>query len=102
MAVILFGRGGWLEPFFAARGIQIVFAVPSMAIVTMVICIPFVIRELDTRAPGARHQGGGRSRALGASSLQTFFQCDASNVRLALLYGVALTTARPWARLARS
>jgi ABC-type sulfate transport system permease subunit len=28
--VLLFGRGGWFEPWFTARGIQINFALPSM------------------------------------------------------------------------
>ena len=46
MAVLLFGRGGWFEPWFSAHGIQVLFAVPSMVIVTIFICIPFVIREV--------------------------------------------------------
>src|SRR5206468_10354324 len=45
-ALILFGPGGWLEPSFAARGIQIIFALPSMVLVTIFICIPFTIREI--------------------------------------------------------
>ena len=94
MAVILFGRGGWLEPFFAARGIQIIFAVPSMAIVTMFICIPFVIRELTPVLQELGTEEEDASRTLGASSLQTFFRVTLPNVRWALLYGVALTTAR--------
>jgi len=46
MAVLLFGRGGWFEPFFTAQGIQIMFALPSMVLVTIFISIPFVIREV--------------------------------------------------------
>src|SRR5439155_27036677 len=45
-AVVLFGRGGWFEAFFAARGIQVIFALPSMILVTIFICIPFVIRAV--------------------------------------------------------
>ena len=59
MAVLLFGRGGWFEPFFAARGIQVIFALPSMVLVTIFISIPFVIREVVPRAGGAGHGGGG-------------------------------------------
>ena len=59
MAVLLFGTGGWFEPWFAARGIQIIFAVPSMMLVTIFICIPFVIREVVPVLPRARHGGGG-------------------------------------------
>jgi sulfate transport system permease protein len=84
MAVILFGRGGWFEPWFTAHGIHIIFAVPSMVIVTIFISLPFVIREV---APVL-------ARTLGASPLQTFFRVTLKNIRWGLLYGVALSTAR--------
>ena len=45
-AAILFGLDGWLYAFFDARGIKILFAVPSMVLVTIFICIPFTIREV--------------------------------------------------------
>jgi sulfate transport system permease protein len=94
MAVLLFGRGGWFEPFFAARGIQIIFALPSMALVTVFICIPFVIREV---APVLEELGTEEEDAaltLGASSVQTFFRVTLPNIRWGLLYGMALSAAR--------
>jgi sulfate transport system permease protein len=94
MAVLLFGRGGWFEPFFAARGIQIIFALPSMILVTIFICIPFVIREV---APVLEELGTNEEEAamtLGASPLQTFFRVTLPNIRWGLLYGVALSAAR--------
>jgi sulfate transport system permease protein len=94
MAVILFGRGGWFEPFFAARGIQIIFALPSMVLVTIFICIPFVIREV---APVLEEIGTDQEEAahtLGASSLQSFLRVTLPNIRWGLLYGIALSTAR--------
>ena len=91
MAVILFGRGGWLEPFFAERGIQIIFAVPSMTLVTMFICIPFVIRELTPVLQELGTVEEDAARTLGASSLQAFFRVTLPNIRWALLYGIALT-----------
>jgi sulfate transport system permease protein len=94
MAVILFGRGGWLEPFFTERGIQVIFAVPSMAIVTVFICIPFVIRELTPVLQELGTVEEDAARTLGASSLQAFFRVTLPNIRWALLYGIALTTAR--------
>jgi sulfate transport system permease protein len=94
MAVILFGRGGWLEPFFASRGIQVIFALPSMALVTMFICIPFVIRELTPVLTELGTVEEDAARTLGASSLQGFFRVTLPNVRWALLYGIALTAAR--------
>ena len=94
MAVLLFGAGGWFEPFFAARGIQIVFALPSMIIVTIFICIPFVIREV---APVLEEIGTHEEEAaqtLGASSLTAFFRVTLPTIKWGLLYGVALSTAR--------
>jgi sulfate transport system permease protein len=94
MAVLLFGRGGWFEPFFAARGIQIMFALPSMIIVTIFICIPFVIREV---APVLEEIGTSEedaARTLGASSTTSFRRVTLPNIRWGLFYGIALTTAR--------
>jgi sulfate/thiosulfate transport system permease protein len=94
MAVLLFGRGGWFEPFFAARGIQIIFAVPSMVIVTIFICIPFVIREVVPVLEELGTEEEEAARTLGASSRQTFFRVTLPNIRWGLLYGMALSTAR--------
>jgi sulfate transport system permease protein len=94
MAVVLFGRGGWFEPFFASRGIQIIFALPSMVMVTIFICIPFTIREVVPVLEELGTEEEDAARTLGASSLQTFFRVTLPNVRWGLLYGVALSTAR--------
>jgi sulfate transport system permease protein len=94
MIVILFGRGGWFEPFFSARGIQIMFALPSMILVTIFICVPFVIREVAPVLQELGTEEEDAARTLGASSIRTFFRITLPNVRWALLYGIALTTAR--------
>jgi sulfate/thiosulfate transport system permease protein len=94
MAVILFGRGGWFEPWFAAHGIQIVFAIPSMVIVTIFICLPFVIREVTPVLLELGTSEEEAARTLGASSMQTFFRVTLKNIRWGLLYGIALSTAR--------
>jgi sulfate/thiosulfate transport system permease protein len=94
MAVLLFGRGGWFEPWFAARGIQILFALPSMVLVTIFICIPFTIREVVPVLEEFGLDEEDASRTLGASIWQTFRRVTVPNIRWALLYGVALSTAR--------
>ena len=93
-AVLLFGTGGWFADFFAARGIQILFAVPSMVLVTVFICIPFTIRELVPVLEEFGLDEEDASRTLGASIWQTFRRVTMPNIRWALLYGIALTTAR--------
>jgi sulfate/thiosulfate transport system permease protein len=94
MAVVLFGLGGWFEPWFTAHGIQILFALPSMVLVTIFICIPFVIREVVPVLKEIGVTEEEAARTLGASSLQTFFRVTLKNIRWGLLYGIALTTAR--------
>lgn len=94
MAVLLFGRGGWFEPWFTAHGIQILFAVPSMVLVTIFICIPFVIREVVPVLHEVGVSEEEAARTLGASSFQTFLRVTLKNIRWGLLYGVALSTAR--------
>jgi sulfate/thiosulfate transport system permease protein len=94
MAVLLFGRGGWFEPFFAARNVRIIFALPSMVLVTIFISIPFVIREL---VPVLEELGMEEEQAawtLGASRIQTFFRITLPNIKWGLLYGIALSSAR--------
>jgi sulfate transport system permease protein len=94
MAVLLFGRGGWFEPFLTAHGIQVIFALPSMVLVTIFISIPFVIREV---VPVLEELGTEEEQAawtLGASRLQTFFRVTLPNIRWGLLYGIALSAAR--------
>ena len=94
MAVLIFGRGAILEPFFAARGIQVIFALPSMIIVTIFICIPFVIREVGPVLEELGTAEEEAARTLGANSLQTFFRVTLPNIRWGLAYGAALSTAR--------
>jgi sulfate transport system permease protein len=92
--VLLFGANGWFNGFFAARGIQIIFAVPAMVLVTIFICIPFTIRELVPVLEEIGLDEEDASRTLGASLWQTFFKVTLPNIRWALGYGIALTTAR--------
>ena len=94
MAVLLFGRGGWFEPFFAARGVQIIFAVPSMVIVTIFISIPFVIREVLPVLQEIGTDEEEAAKTLGASALQSFFRVTLPNIKWALFYGIALSAAR--------
>ena len=94
MAVVLFGLGGWFEPWFTGHGIRILFAVPSMVIVTIFICIPFVIREVVPVLQEVGVTEEEAARTLGASAFQTFFRVTLKNIRWGLLYGIALTTAR--------
>lgn len=92
--VLLFGAQGYLGPWLAERGVQIVFAVPGILLATLFVTVPFVAREL---VPVMQEQGTDEEQAalaLGASGWQTFVRVSLPNIRWALLYGVVLLNAR--------
>jgi sulfate transport system permease protein len=93
-AIILFGRNGWFFDFFSQRNIDIVFALPSMILVTVFISIPFVIREVQPVLEELGTAEEDAARTLGASVWKSFFRVTMPNIRWALLYGVALSAAR--------
>ncbi|HBO24995.1 MAG TPA: sulfate/thiosulfate ABC transporter permease CysW [Providencia sp.] len=82
--------GSWLEEF----DIQLMFSWPGMALVTIFVTCPFVVREL---VPLMLSQGSQEDEAavlLGASGWKMFWRVTLPNIRWALLYGVVLTNAR--------
>jgi sulfate transport system permease protein len=92
--VLLFGRTGFLGPWLADRGIEVVFAVPGIVLATVFVTFPFVAREI---VPLMQSQGTDEeeaARVLGAGFFTTFFRVTLPNVKWALLYGIALCTAR--------
>lgn len=82
--------GGWLD----AHSIQLMFSWPGMAMVTIFVTCPFVVREL---VPVMLSQGSHEDEAavlLGASGWKMFWRVTLPNIRWALLYGLVLTNAR--------
>jgi len=92
--VLVFGAQGLLGPWLAARHIQIIFAIPGMALATMFVTSPFVAREL---IPVMQQLGNADEEAalsLGASGWTAFRTVTLPNIRWALLAGVLLCNAR--------
>ena len=92
--VLVFGAQGLLGPWLAAHHIEIIFAVPGMALATMFVTCPFVAREL---IPVMQQLGNADEEAalsLGASGWTAFRTVTLPNIRWALLAGVLLCNAR--------
>lgn len=92
--VLLYSVHGWFGPFFAERGIEIIFAVPGIVMATTLVTFPYVAREL---IPLMQQQGTDEEAAaatLGAGPWRTFFLVTLPNVKWALTFGVLLCTAR--------
>ena len=92
--ILVYGQGGWFGDVFTNHGIRIIYAVPGMAIATVFVSLPFVVREV---VPVLREVGDEQEQAaatLGASSWQTFWRVTLPTIRWGVAYGVVLTTAR--------
>jgi sulfate transport system permease protein len=92
--VLLFGAQGWLGPFLAAHGVQIVFAFPGLVLATLFVTFPLVARQL---LPVLQEIGLDEEEAattLGASGFAVWWNVTLPNLRWALLQGVLLCNAR--------
>ncbi|GFH39921.1 sulfate ABC transporter permease subunit CysW [Lactococcus insecticola] len=92
--VLTFGRIGWLFPLVDFLGIQIVFAVPAIVLVTIFVTLPFITREvlpvLETRGNEEEQVAA----MFGASSFRIFRKITLPHIKWPLAYGLVLTTAR--------
>ncbi|MBE9239573.1 sulfate ABC transporter permease subunit CysW [Synechocystis salina] len=94
MIVLLYGKNGWIGSWFAALDVQILFAVPGMAIATIFVTLPFVAREVIPVLEELGPEQEEAARTLGAKDWQIFWRVTLPNIRWGLLYGVLLTNAR--------
>ena len=92
--VLVWGFRGWFGGWLADHGIRVIFAMPGMVLATIVVCLPFVVREV---VPVLREIGAEQEEVamtLGASPLQTFWRITLPGIRWGVADGVVLTTAR--------
>jgi len=92
--LLLYGLQSPLGQWLDARGIQLMFAWPGIALVTLFVTCPYTARVL---IPLMQEQGTEEEEAalsLGASGWQMFRRVTLPNIRWGLLYGVLLTSAR--------
>src|SRR3954452_2674882 len=92
--VLLFGAQGFFASLMQAHDVQVLFALPGIALATTFVTFPFVARAL---IPLMHEQGTQEEEAaisLGASGLQTFFRITLPNIKWGVLYGVLLCNAR--------
>ena len=92
--LFLYGGQGLLGPTLQGAGIQLMFTVTAIILVSLFVTAPFVAREL---IPLMQQQGTEDEEAalsLGANGWQMFYLVTLPNIRWAILYGAILTNAR--------
>ena len=92
--LFLYGGQGLLGPALQGAGIQLMFTVTAIILVSLFVTAPFVAREL---IPLMQQQGSEDEEAalsLGANGWQMFWFVTLPNIRWAILYGAILTNAR--------
>ena len=92
--ILLYGRDGWFGDELATAGVQVLFSFPGIALATIFVTLPFVVREVS---PVLREVGEEQEQAaatLGASRWQAFWRITLPAIRWGLVYGIVLSTAR--------
>lgn len=92
--VVLFGAQGFLGPWLLERDIQILFALPGIALATLFVTFPFVARELIPVMQATGNEQEQAALTLGANGWQTFWRVTLPSVKWGLVYGIILCNAR--------
>jgi sulfate transport system permease protein len=93
--VLVYGSvDGWFGPWLLEHGIRVIFSPVGMALATIFVSLPFVVREV---VPVLQEIGDEQEQAaatLGARGWQTFWRITLPSIRWGVTYGVVLATAR--------
>jgi sulfate ABC transporter permease protein CysW/sulfate ABC transporter permease protein CysT len=92
--VLLFGGHTELGRWLADHDLRIVFAFPGLVLATVFVTTPMVARELLPLLEGQGNDQELAALTLGASGWQTVLRVTLPRIRWALIYGIALATAR--------
>src|SRR5262249_5765942 len=88
-----YGAEGWIGRWLELLGVRVVYAWPGMALATIFVTLPFVVREV---VPVLREFGVDQEEVaytLGAGRWRTFWRGTLPSIRWGLAYGVTLTIA---------
>ena len=92
--LFLYGGQGLLGPALQGAGIQLMFTVLAIFLVSLFVTAPFVARELIPLMQQQGSEDEEASLSLGANGWQMFWYVTLPNIRWALLHGAVLCNAR--------
>lgn len=91
---LAYGQGGWFGAGLAKLGWRVMFAFPGIVLVSVIVSIPLVARQV---VPALRQAGVAAEQTaatLGASPWRVFRTITLATIAWPLVYGVSLTFAR--------
>ena len=92
--LLLLGRDGTLSPVLETLGLKVVFSFPGLVLATLFVTLPYTVREVAYVLEEIGTSEEEAATTLGASPWQTFWRVTLPNIRVALGYGLLMTTAR--------
>src|SRR5215208_3164200 len=92
--ILVYGATGWFGGWLTDNGIQIIFSWPGMALATIFVSLPFVVREVVPVLQEIGDEQEQAAKTLGANAWQTFWRITLPAIRWGVTYGVVLATAR--------
>jgi sulfate transport system permease protein len=92
--LLLVGRQGLFAPLLSRFDWQVVFAFPGLLLGTLFVTLPYTVREVAYVLEELGTSEEEAAVTLGASPVQTFLRVTLPNIRVALGYGLLMTTAR--------
>jgi len=92
--VLSIGAQSKLGQWLGDRHIQVLYALPGIALATVFVTFPFVAREVLPVMEAVGNEEEEAALTLGASPWQTFRMITLPNIKWGVIYGVLLCTAR--------
>ncbi len=92
--ILTYGRTSPIYGVEQALGVQIIFAVPAIILVTVFVTFPFVSRELIPVMLGQGTDEEEAASLMGAKFFTIFRRVTLPHIKWALLYGIVLCAAR--------
>ncbi|WP_142848032.1 sulfate ABC transporter permease subunit CysW [Telmatospirillum sp. J64-1] len=92
--LMVYGSRGIFGPWLEEHGLQVMFALPGIVLVTLFVTCPFIARQVLVLMQSQGVDEEEASLSLGAGGFKTFLYVTLPNLKWALIYGVILCNAR--------